>query len=842
MSLMIPHTIAFLSGMCALVYEILWMRAFTPVFGLSIYSTTAVLCAFMAGLGLGSILSPRLIGAWKRSHWLLYAILECGIGFGALLIPFSTSVVSDAFVAAAGLDDSGLLTSAVRFGLAFQLMVVPTFFMGMTLPVMVHALMRSVGSNPVTAQRVGTLYGLNTVGGAAGCILVGFVLIPALGVRGATVATVALNLSLASVVYLMYGRAERLSEIDPQSIPVTPAEDNARQVDDAPRMSPALILVLYALVGFSSFGYEMVWFRMLIFFLQSATYSFSIMLALFLLGLGSGSLLFSRIIEPWLDARRSLETARALGLTQMLIAILGLTSFQVYSHLTEIWSFLLSILGASSWGILAVQKAIVAGAVIIPPTIVMGIAFPLTVRLYKAQGANDTKSISYLYAANTSGSILGTLITGLVLFDVLGIQPTMSILTILSFAIGIGFTLPALKGDRRFLTLTAATATLFSLLYVMTPPDLLRRQFEKVHGDLLYYNEGAADITYVYRVRGFAEKGLALGFADGRGVSSTRFVQNYVNRQLAYSTMLMKPDAVDVLVISMGCGNTSSTYLSFPIRRLDIVDISSAPFEAASYFKRTNHRVLEDPRVHTHVEDGRNFLLRTDKKYDIIELEPPTLHTDGVVNLYTREFYEIAHSKLKPGGVLSQWIDAQQTEREPSYMVYNTMLEVFPESTMWASRWAWWANGVKDADSTLIEYERIQPVFDTPGVRRDMRSVRTGLVDILSNLVSSGEQLRETVAGAPIITDDQTIVDFLVPKLQNRRALGGGLGYSSPLRTQLMESWNAEAREERAAPVFPFHAPNDHKAKAADAIRATTSGFPEPIVEGAVKKMARRKI
>ena len=227
---------------------------------------------------------------------------------------------------------------------------------------------------------------------------------------------------------------------------------------------------------------------------------------------------------------------------------------------------------------------------------------------------------------------------------------------------------------RRFQAGAAALAAVAVLLWIVTPPRMLIRQFEHYLGKVLFYEESASDITFVYERSEGGETYRALAFHDGRGTSSTQPVVNYVNRLLAYSSMALKPDAKRVLVISFGCGNTASAFLRFPIERLDVVDVSTGAFQAAPYFA-TNLGVLGDPRMHTHVEDGRNFLLRSRDTYDIIELELPTLHTDGVVFLYTSEFYRIAAPRLAPDGLLSQWIDVLQTQREPSYQLVGTMLK-----------------------------------------------------------------------------------------------------------------------------------------------------------------------
>jgi spermidine synthase len=334
-----------------------------------------------------------------------------------------------------------------------------------------------------------------------------------------------------------------------------------------------------------------------------------------------------------------------------------------------------------------------------------------------------------------------------------------------------------------------------------TPQRMLIANFERYQGAISFYREAAADITFVYEVDG----DLWLGFSDGRGTSSTSPENDYLNRMSAYEAMLLKPDARNVLVISMGCGNTASAFAAFPIERLDIVDISSGPFEAAKLFA-TNRKVLDDPRVHVTVEDGRNFLLKSLRKYDVIELELPSLHTDGVAFLYTREFYEIARARLTEGGVISQWIDATQTRRRPSYRLVASMREVFPEVSVWSNRFFWWVLGVNGGRPGAPDYERVRALFDTPSVREDMARVGTDLEDVLASLVGYGAALDESLGAAPPITDDRTWIDFELPKLATPASLGGGVAYyNAPLRKLFEEQWKRGGGL-RQGGVPPFHA------------------------------------
>lgn len=803
--LLFTGVLAFLSGMCALVYEIVWTRAFTPIFGLTVYATTTVLCAFMTGLGIGSALAPRLVERNRHRIWPLYALLEAGIGLCALLIPWGMGWIAELYGAVGPWGFGGV----VRFLASLLVLAPPTILMGITLPAMVCALRAEPGG-----ARVGLLYGLNTVGAAFGCLLVGFVLMERFGIQRTSALTAGLNLLLA-------GAALLLARMHRPDMPPLAADALSQETRSLPQ---PLLYLLYFLVGVVAFGLELCWLRLLVFYLQASAHSFAILLAVHLSGLGLGALLYAR----WL-ARRLPTPAAALRVfvaIELLVGILGAATLHVSGKLAAAWALMIRLVGADGWWLINAEKAAVAALLVFPSAFLMGLVFPLLAGLCEARGISSHAATGRLYAVNTAGAVAGSLVTGFLLFDLLGIQHTITLFSALSVAIA----LCALAGSgRRFQIAAAGMAGVAVLLWVATPPRMLIRQFEHYVGKVLFYRESASDITFVYERSERGQTYRALAFHDGRGTSSTQPVVNYVNRLLAYSSMALKPDAKKVLVISFGCGNTASTFLRFPIERLDVVDISAGAFEAAPYFS-TNQNVLSDPRVRTHVQDGRNFLLRSRDTYDIIELELPTLHTDGVVFLYTSEFYRIAAERLAPDGLLSQWIDVLQTQREPSYELIATMRETFPNATLWAAKWAWWVNGTRGGAPLRVDADRVRALFSTPEVEADMRAVGTSLADVLGHLVASPEVLAQTVAGRPRVTDDRTRLDYSVPQLDTPYAFGGGIAYyTSPLSLLFLKTWEKEHRYAGTNPEFvPFYA-NGGEENLARSLEATLGDLPEAL-------------
>ncbi len=813
----LPLFVATLSGACALVYEILWARALHPVFGLSVHATSAVLCAFMAGLGLGSALAPRAIARWRGSPWRLYAAIELGIACTTPLVPLLAPGIAALYAALAAPDAPLALVSALRTGFAVLLLLPPSLLIGLTLPVLLEAAQRSASDPRPRAQRVGLLYGFNTAGAALGCLAVGFWLLPALGLRAASLATAGANAGIALVALLAARAGAAPRHAASGSAPAMRAHAAA-----GPVFRARSVLALYFAIGVTSFGYELCWFRLLVFYLQSATYSLSILLALFLLGSGLGSLAASRWLLPRLPADPLRGLVPALAGSQLLLALAAGSIFLVYARIEPLWAALIGLLGAESWGVIALQQALVAGAILLPPTFLMGVAFPLLARLYQQSGAGDAATAAHLYAANTAGAIAGTLATGFVLFDAIGVQAALALFAAASAALALACGWKSLRREPLFASAFAAGLGALCLVQAGTPAQALLATFERHTGRVLFYRESAADVTFVFERDGVRR----LAFGDGRGAASTHFDEVLVNRLLAYSAMAQNPAAKKVLVISMGAGNTASAFAAFPIERLDIVDISPGVFEAAALFP-TNRGVLSDPRVRHWVEDGRNFLLRSRERYDVIQLELPTLHTDGVIYLYTREFYEIARERLAPGGVLSQWLDAAQTGRRASHTLIRTQRAVLPETSVWATRWAWWANSVAGGGGAALDAPRVRALFARPEVAADMASVGVTLPALLAQLVASGPALAEALGPGPIATDDDTRIDFELPKRASAHALGGGVAYqTSPVQQLFLERWRSVGAEPaRRLAMFPFHPLAQQRPRSADSIRRLLAGF-----------------
>ena len=738
------YSLCFLSGACALVYEVVWVRELTLILGITSYAVSIVLAAFMAGLALGSYLFGRF--ALRATRVLrLYGLLELGIGASALLLPLGFAGLKAGYASVyEQLAPHPALFVVVRFALLAGLLAVPCTFMGGTIAVLSKFQSRSPHS---LGRDVGLLYALNTLGAVVGCVLAGFVLIEALGLRGTTLLAAAANLGIG----LASLGASRL--VEPRLQPVTP-----RPRADSETGEPLawVGLVVFTISGFCALGYEVLWSRTLAFYLHNSTYAFTAMLASFLLGIGLGSLLFNR----WVDRTRF--PSLGLALTQAGIAVLSVLAVRLYPSLPVVVDWVQRATALDAWWKALAIQAMQASLILLPPTLLMGLAFPLAVRLYAASPRTVSRDVGVLYAGNTLGSIAGSLSMGFVLLPRLGLIGSFRLLIAINLVAAFLVVLTRPEIPRRRAIAAAGVAALPLLAWGL-PPDLFIGAFQR-NAVVLFYRDGVAD-TVMVKADPRNPRRRGLFFSDGRGTAGT--YTNRENRIYGHLPLLLHGDAQRVLSIGFGVGNTLAAIATHPeVREIDAVELSPNVLAAAPFFP-TNDRVYEDPRVRFHVQDGRNYLLGVDEKYDVIQLEPPEIHTNGVVHLYTREFYDLARERLASGGLICQWANVNMIPIRAQKLLIRAFLEVFPSGTVWAPR--------QGTDSILliggrealrIDYGDFRRGFDVPPVRRDLlrnADVETP-VQLLADFKLGAAGARAFAADVPVITDDRTIVDFSAPR------------------------------------------------------------------------------
>ena len=681
----------FLSGATGLIYELLWVRVLYQSFGSTIQSVTTVVAAYMGGLGLGAWLLGRVADRAPRPA-VLYGRLEIAIGVFGIISPLVLALAHWAYIGiAGGLGlQGGALTVALRFGLAALVLLVPTTLMGGTLPVLTRALMGE--DRGLLKPSLGRLYGLNTLGAMAGTALAGFFLIEFVGVRASLWATAAVNLAIGMAAIAL-GREQNVSDPGQQ-----PGENQPPAARDH---LTTLALVLLGLTAFAALLNEIAWTRVLVMVVGGSTYAFTLILLVFLLGIGLGSVIV---------ARRSLprpETAASAALAQGITGVGAAGLFLFFGLLPSyiIAVFQIPDLSAASRLLL---MGVAVGAVVLIPAIGMGMTFPLltdlTARARLARGSD----VGAAYALNTIGSILGAVLTGFVLIVVLGTQTTLRIGLIINGIAALALAATAARGVAEASTehrrlrvrvlaggalgtlalLCAAAAPGWSTRLIDLGPTIYARQrMDKADRQRFLAHRGVRQLAFregpnatVSVWEGETGRSLRVnGKVDGsdRGDMDTQIMLG-----LAPAAARITPTSA--LVIGYGTGVTAHVLASVPgMGPVKVVEIEPGVVKMDSFFFAVNDSVLARRRAAVVVDDARSAFQLDRERYDVIVSEPSNPWVAGIATLYTPEFFRIARARLADDGVFCQWIQLYQLPLPVVAGIVRSLHEVFPHINVW---------------------------------------------------------------------------------------------------------------------------------------------------------------
>ena len=750
------HVLFLLSGVTGLIYQVAWTRAFAFVFGNTTYAVGAVLAAFMAGLALGNWFFGRRVDRRPGDELGLYAVLEIGIAVSAVAVVPLLDLLDGSYGSLFRAAPHSLwLLTLYRGLLAFLLLLAPSFLMGGTLPVLCRYVIRRPSD---LAGGVGALYGLNTAGAAAGCLVTGFLLVEHLGVRGSIAAAAALNLLLAAA-FLLLRRAHRRRGHAPSPGPeATPSAAEAPAAGGA----GALLLAVAAASGFAALGYEVLWTRLLVFKLKTTTYAFSVMLTTFLAGLALGGLLLGAWERRTRD-RGSAAAWRRLSGLQAGIGLSALASIFVIGGLEGV-----AVAADGAWGARTLRQSGLAAAVMLPPTVMMGMSLPLVARLAGA-GRGVGEAVGRVYAANTAGAVLGSLAGGFFLAPWLGTQYSLVLLACVNLVLAAAVLWASpVRGRstawRRGLISAWAAAALGLL---MLPPDLLFGLYNAGEREIdsrtriLHAREGAGGITTVHELPN-GDRVISTGSINVAGTTLTLRTTQMLQ---AHVPALLHPGPRRVLQIGFGSGETAHILSGYPGCSLDVAEISRSVLdEADAFFGDINHGVLRHPSVTPFVTDGASFLRLTRRSYDLILNDSIWPYYAGNSGLYTREHFAAGRDRLRPGGLMTSWLPLDMRLR--SFLtILRTFHSVFPHFTIWA------ANTHYTKHALLVG--SLEPLgIDAAGFLDRFRDRAGGLeqvhlgdpVLLLDCFLTDETGLAGELAGAPLHTVDRPVLEFAPSK------------------------------------------------------------------------------
>jgi spermidine synthase len=746
------------SGCAALIYEIVWFQLLELVIGSSTVSLGILLGTFMGGLCLGSLALARIASA--RLHPLLvYGLLELGIGGFAIAVLFGLPSVASLYVAYA---EHGLSSLLLRGAVCALLLLPPTILMGATLP----AIARWVEGSPKGMSQLGILYTANIVGAVFGCLLAGFYLLRVHDMAIATYVAATINLGLAVVACVVGLTTSYRPRVDPRS---------GNDVVGHPADQWAVQLVI-GLSGLTALGAQVVWTRVLVLLMGATVYTFSIILAVFLIGLAVGSSVGSYIAR----ARPRL----ALALCQLLlVAGIAWAATAIHTWL-PFWPIDVR-LTKSPWHGFQLDFVRVWWA-IFPATCLWGASFPLALASAASPGSDPGRVTGAIYAANTIGAIAGALMFSIVLIPELGTFQSQRILMGISAIAGVVL-LIAMMPDRKGMptagerTLSARSgmglgmsSVIIAAALIWTVPGpaegllTFGREMPKLNTvpPVLFVGEGINSTVSVAQL----DEQVRAFYVSGRPEASSTPHDMRIQRMLGHVSALLHRKPRTVLIVGFGAGVTAGSFTQYPdIERIVICEIEPlVPKVVSTHFQNENYDVVKDPRVEIVYDDARHYLLTTREKFDIITSDPIHPWVKGSATLYTRDYFELVRDHLNPGGVVTQWVPFYESTFGVVKSQLATFFDIFPRSLIFANVSEGWNSDVVlfgEANPQLIEPDAIQQRLDRPDHARVKKSLANvgffSVIDLLATYAGRATDLKEWLRDAQINTDRNLRLQYL---------------------------------------------------------------------------------
>jgi len=767
----------FLSGLCALIYETVWIYRFSRIFGSTAFAMSFVVAVFFAGLAAGSHILGKKVSR-SPNPLRLYAFLELAIGGYALVLPLlilaAERIYAGSYASIAG-SFAGL--TAARAVLAFAVLFPPTLLMGGTLPVLVTCF---VDRMPKLGSRAGLVYGMNALGAALGSFLSGYALLELLGVAWTNAAAATLNLAIGCLAWALSRRIVPQAAPPPNPLPQRGGgRGRAEPTTGGPSPEPPpavgrgqgeghgtdsatvpLVLACFAVSGFVSMSYEVFWLRYLTLYLHETIYLYTGIIAVFVLGIGLGSLIGGYLVA-WVRRQIAL-----LGLLQALIGLLSILAVYLPLHYFQpIYNA-----GLESAG----KVLLILLALLTLPAALMGATFPVVTKIIVANLGEVGSQVGRAYALNTLGGILGLLCSGFVLHHYFGLQVSLYILFGLDLLLAAALltaeaalsTRYSVLGALRYIGALPLVAGLAALVLIvqynnLRLPQAVIRKPLKPYEKVLEVREGVVGITWATTGKDPQEVHLwENGCRIGRGGRSTFLAEGYI-------PMLLAPRIPrDVLGLAFGAGLSYRGARLFPeVRRLDFVDISLENIAVALRHFPENAGLSEDPRARFIVDDAYSFVKYNPGAYDLILMEPtPPRFSYQTASLYTREFYEFARQRLANGGCFCQVLPLKDLSAEETACVMHTFSAVFEHCLLWRNGWDCLMLG--QVQAFHLDVQVIAERLNRPVIQESLRECAPTidkfylLDNFLSGLLLADEDFRQAASGGTTYTDDRPGLRF----------------------------------------------------------------------------------
>lgn len=731
-SLFLALALFFFSGVTALIYEVLWLRELSLLFGNSSQAMATTLAAFFFGIGLGG----QYWGNYAKTSQQplrLYAMLEFGVAIWALgyyqVIDLYAWIYPYLFTQFGAESQWFLL---LKFSLSVLLLLPATFFMGGTLPIMSRYV---VANDSEVGEKVAVLYGVNTLGAMLGVFLASFYLPSILGYNQTYLLAIGLTMLVACIAYLTSRELTRQLRVE-QS-----AENSDLRKGDLLFAFASGVLIL---------ALQVLWARMFAQVLQNSIYTYAIILMAFLFSLAVGSLLVRGLL---------LYTSKADEILFFCLLVGGMwvaATPQIFLNYTDGLHFIGADLGWRAYVFEVVWLAIV---IMVPPLVLLGMVFPILIKLGERQGSYETALVGHLLAANTAGAVVGSLMAGFIILDQIGLWSGIRL-----------------------------TAVLYLLL------ALAKLNFEHVRHPAWFYGPALGLVLAVsiwdsaklsaVRIDPVNDQESLLELWEGSG-AHVAVVQNQQHRKLKLNNyytlggsasllleslqarlpMLLHEHAKAVYILGLGTGITAGAVTEFNVDKVVVTELVPEVVAAAEkYFSEYNNNIFFDPRVSIVAEDGRNYLRATDEQFDVIISDLFVPWKAGAGSLYTQEHYQNVAKRLHEDGLFMQWLPAYQLSEMEFHIILQTMATVFPQVTLWRG-----------------DFSALRPIVGLLGQknRHSLSSESVNLtkalnhdMPLLSYYIGSFPQLEKQITAVGLNTDDKPLIEFASPQTQRQTKSG----------------------------------------------------------------------
>ena len=748
------------SGCAALIYEIVWFQLLQLVIGASAVSLGLLLAAYMGGLCLGSAAVARFVPA-ARHPLRVYGLLELAIGAFGIIALFGVPLVARLYIAGSA---TGLLGLVLRGFVAALCLLPPTLLMGGSLPVVT----RWLETTPHGIARMGLLYSANIAGAVAGCLLAGFYLLRVFDLATTTYVAVAVNVAVA---LLAFGLASRLAHR-----PIAESEDRAMPAPRAP--GAAFVYAAIALSGLTALGAEVVWTRLLSLLLGATVYTFSIILAVFLIGLWAGSSAGSWFAARVGDARWALAACQIL-----LAAAIAWTAFSL-AYVLPFWPVDPWLSNSPLFTFdLDITRCLRA---ILPATLLWGASFPLALAAAARRGEDPARLTGEVYAANTAGSIVGALLFSLLLIPAAGTQASQQWLLGLSVVAALLAVAPLVPAWRRpnsrpaFSRVVAGVAALLvaiALVFTVGPVPWQAIAYGRRAAPILHGSNLQAEAKPLFVGEGINSSvvisdraGQRFFYVSGKSEASSAILDMRLQRMMGHLPALLHPAPHSVLVVGFGAGVTAGSFVPYPeVRGIAICELEPIiPPASDDYFGAQNYHVLRDPRTHIVYDDARHYILTTHEKFDVITTDPIHPWVKGTSTLYSKEYYDLVKQHLNPGGIVAQWLPLYESDLETVKTELATFFDVFPNGTVWSNYLA--GDGydlvlLGRPDAGPIDLDALQQRLAQKAYSRVAASLAevqfNSPVDLLATYAGRAQDLQLMTDGVPVNNDLNMRLQYL---------------------------------------------------------------------------------